>query len=113
MELLEKWILYLFQPCGTPIRSASIARITEKAEKDIDAIHEYISVEFQEKEIAKNTVKSIIADIATLTTFPLRCPAFRLDSRYRVLFSGSYNIIFEVESDKVNIVSVLPSIIIH
>ena len=88
-------------------------RITEKAENDIESIYKYISEEFQAEEIAKNTIKNIIECIETLSSFPLRCPAFRLDHRYRVLFAGSYNIIFEIDMDTVNIVGVLPSIIIH
>ena len=88
-------------------------RITEKAEKDIEAIYKYIKVEYEAEETAKNIVKSILDSIETLSTFPLRCSPFRLDNRYRVLFSGSYNIIFEIDTDTVNIVSVLPSIIIH
>lgn len=88
-------------------------RITEKAEKDIEAIYRYITVEFQAEETARNTVENLIENIQSLSTFPLRCSPFRLDNRYRVLFSGSYNIIFEIDTDTVNIVSVLPSIIIH
>lgn len=88
-------------------------QITEKAEKDIEKIYNFIKTEYQTEETAKSTIKMIIAAIETLSTFPLRCPPFRLDNRYRVLFSGSYNIIFEIENDTVKIISVLPSIIIH
>lgn len=88
-------------------------QITEKAENDVEKIYNFIKTEYQTEETAKNTIKMIIDAIETLSTFPLRCPAFRLDNRYRVLFSGSYNIIFEIENDTVKIVSVLPSIIIH
>lgn len=88
-------------------------RITEKAEKDIESIYNYISKEYKEPDIAKNTIKSIIDCIESLSLFPFRCPPFRLDDRYRVLFAGSYNIIFEIDTDIINIMGVLPSVIIH
>ena len=88
-------------------------RITEKAEKDIDTIYTFISTEYKEPDTAKNTINKIIAAIESLSLFPLRCPSFRLDDRYRVLFAGSYNIIFEIDTDTINIMGVLPSVIIH
>lgn len=88
-------------------------RITEKAEKDIKTIYKYIETEYQTQETATNTVKMILDGIESLETFPFRCPPFRLDDRYRVLFTGSYNVIFEVDGETVTITSVIPSILIH
>lgn len=88
-------------------------RYTEEAEKDLDAIYNFLSTEYQSKETAIKIIREISATIERLDTFPAARAEFKMDRRYREQYAGSYRIVFEITGNTVMIVRILPSIFIH
>ena len=78
-------------------------RYTPQAIADIEEIRDYISQELQNPEAAKNILRKISKDAAALKAMPrlgveLRKKTGR-DMDGRVLISGQYMLIYEVEEE--------------
>lgn len=78
-------------------------RYTPQAIADIEEIRDYISQELQNPEAAKNILRKIAKDAAALKAMPrlgveLRKKTGR-DMDGRVLISGQYMLIYEVEEE--------------
>lgn len=88
---------------------------TEEAEKDMDAIYDFLRTAYKSEETAKNTLKVIVTAIDKLDTFPDGRPGYRLDPRYKAIYPGSYQVIFDIDEERhtVTIVRILPSIYVH
>lgn len=88
---------------------------TEEAEKDLDAIYQFLHTAYKSEETAKNTIKMIVTAIDKLDTFPDGRSSYRLDPRYKAIYPGSYQVIFDIDEERqtVTIVRILPSIYVH
>lgn len=85
-------------------------RYTPQAILDLEEIRDYISLELQNPEAAKNIIRSIAKDAAALKEMPsigveLRKKTGR-DIDGRALISGRYMVIYEIE-DAISILRVL------
>lgn len=90
-------------------------RYTEKAANDLDTIYDFIRTAYKSEETAANIIKTILTAIDKLDTFPDGRPEYRLDSRYKVIYPGNYQVIFETDNENeiVSIIRILPSIYVH
>lgn len=88
---------------------------TKEAEEDLDAIYQFLHTVYKSEETAKNTVGMILGAIDKSDTFPAGRSGYRLDPRYKAIYPGSYQVIFDINEERqiVTIVRILPSIYVH
>lgn len=81
-----------------------IVKLLPKAYRDIEQIYNYISQNFEEKEIALKLVNDIEDTIFSLESLPYRGAERKIglyaNKGYRQLFLKNFSVIYRVDEDK-------------
>jgi len=81
-----------------------IVKLLPKAYRDIEQIYNYISQNFEEKEIALKLVNDIEYTIFSLESLPYRGAERKIglyaNKGYRQLFLKNFSVIYRVDEDK-------------
>lgn len=84
-------------------------RITRAAEKDLDEVWSFISQESEEE--AERFIGQLEEQVATLETFPERCPLIpeneTLGTHYRHLLYGNYRSVFRIAGKTVYVLRII------